>query len=51
MKKILALLLALVLTFGLLACDAMPIETEPFETLPVLTELLELQQNSVSHNL
>ena len=38
MKRILALLLALVLTFGLFACAAMPLESEPLETLPVLTE-------------
>ena len=39
MKRILALLLALVMTFGLFACAAMPLETEPLESLPVLTEL------------
>ena len=49
MKKILALLLALVLTFGLFACGEMPLEelipseswsetTAPRETLPELTE-------------
>ena len=41
MKRILALLLALVMTFGLFACTAMPLETEPLETLPVLTEPVE----------
>lgn len=43
MKRILALLLALVLTFGLFACAAMPLETEPLETLPVLTEPVDSQ--------
>ena len=43
MKRILALLLALVLTFGLFACTAMPLETEPVESLPVLTEPLETE--------
>ena len=38
MKKILALLLALVLTFGLFACTALPMETGSIEYLPVLTE-------------
>ena len=38
MKKILALLLALVMTFGLFACTAMPMETGSIEFLPVLTE-------------
>ena len=38
MKKILALLLALVLTFGLFACAAQPDETFEVELLPVLTE-------------
>ena len=41
MKRILALLLALVMTFGLFACAAMPLETEPVESLPVLTEPAE----------
>ena len=41
MKRILALLLALVMTFGLFACTAMPLETEPVESLPVLTEPME----------
>ena len=41
MKRILALLLALVMTFGLFACTAMPLETEPVESLPVLTEPAE----------
>ena len=43
MKRILALLLALVLTFGLFACAAMPLESEPLETLPVLTEPVDSQ--------
>ena len=43
MKRILALLLALVMTFGLFACTAMPLETEPLETLPVLTETVETE--------
>ncbi len=43
MKKIVALLLALVLTFGLFACTAIPLETEPLETLPVLTDPVETQ--------
>ena len=38
MKRILALLLALVMTFGLFACGAAPQETTPVDTLPVLTE-------------
>ena len=38
MKRILALLLALVLTFGLFACAAMPLETEPVDARPSLTE-------------
>ena len=38
MKRFLALLLALVLTFGLFACTAMPLETEAPGSLPVLTE-------------
>ena len=43
MKRILALLLALVMTFGLFACTAMPLETEPLESLPVLTEPVETE--------
>ena len=43
MKRILALLLALVMTFGLFACTAMPLETEPVESLPVLTEPVETE--------
>ena len=43
MKRILALLLALVMTFGLFACAAMPLETEPVESLPVLTEPMETE--------
>ena len=43
MKRILALLLALVMTFGLFACTAMPLETEPVESLPVLTEPTETE--------
>ena len=43
MKRILALLLALVMTFGLFACTVMPLETEPLETLPVLTEPVETE--------
>ena len=43
MKRILALLLALVMTFGLFACAAMPLETEPVESLPVLTEPVETE--------
>ena len=43
MKRILALLMALVLTFGLFACAAMPLESEPLETLPVLTEPVDSQ--------
>ena len=42
MKRILSLLLALVLTFGLVACAAMPLETNPPESLPVLTEPAEI---------
>ena len=38
MKRILALLLALVLTFGLFACAAMPLETESVDARPSLTE-------------
>ena len=39
MKRILALLLALVMTFGLFACGVAPLETTgPVETLPVLTQ-------------
>ena len=38
MKRILALMLALVLTFGLLACTSMPIDPGHPEILPVLTE-------------
>ena len=41
MKRILALLLALVLTFGLFACDMAPLETESPESLSVLTEPLD----------
>lgn len=43
MKRILALLLALVMTFGLFACAAMSLETEPIESLPVLTEPMETE--------
>ena len=43
MKRILALLMALVLTFGLFACAAMPLESEPLQTLPVLTEPVDSQ--------
>ena len=43
MKRILALLLALVMTFGLLACAAMPLETEPVESLPVLADPVETE--------
>ena len=43
MKRILALLLALAMTFGLFACTAMPLETEPLETLPVLTKPVETE--------
>ena len=43
MKRILALLLALVMTFGLFACVAMPLETEPVESLLVLTEPMETE--------
>ena len=43
MKRIPALLLALVMTFGLFACTAMPLETEPVESLPVLTEPMETE--------
>ena len=50
MKRILALLLALVMTFGLFACAAMPLETEPVESLtepmetePAQTEPLETE--------
>ena len=38
MKRILALMLALVLTFGLVACTSMPIDPGYPEILPVLTE-------------
>lgn len=41
MKKTLALLLALVLTFGLVACGMAPIDTAPVESLPLLTEPVE----------
>ena len=43
MKRILALLLALVMTFGLFACAAMPLETEPLESLPVLADPVETE--------
>ena len=43
MKRILALLLALVMTFGLFACAAMPLETEPVESLPVLADPVEIE--------
>ena len=43
MKRILALLLALVMTFGLFACTAMPLETEPVESLPVVTDPMETE--------
>lgn len=43
MKKILALLLALVLTFGLAACGMAPLETMPIDILPVLTEPAETE--------
>ena len=43
MKRMLALLLALVLTFGLFACGVAPLDTEPVETLPVLTEPLDTE--------
>ena len=43
MKRMLALLLALVLTFGLFACGVAPLDTEPVETLPVLTEPVDTQ--------
>ena len=43
MKKILALLLALVLIFGLAACGAAPLETMPIEILPLLTEPAETE--------
>ncbi len=43
MKRILSLLLALVLTFGLFACTAMPLETEPVESLPVLAEPVDTE--------
>lgn len=43
MKRILALLLALVMTFGLFACAAMPLETEPVESLPVLADPVETE--------
>ena len=38
MKRILALLLALVLTLGLFACGTVPMDTSSMESLPVLTE-------------
>ena len=38
MKRILALMLALVLTFGLVACTSMPIDPGYPEILPILTE-------------
>ena len=43
MKKILALLLALVLTFGLVACGVAPLETMPIDILPLLTEPAETE--------
>ena len=43
MKRILALVLALVMTFGLFACAAMPLETEPVESLPVLADPVETE--------
>ena len=43
MKRILSLLLALALTFGLFACTAMPLETEPVESLPVLAEPVDTE--------
>ena len=43
MKRILGLLLALVMTFGLFACAAMPLETEPVESLPVLADPVETE--------
>ncbi len=43
MKRILALLLALVMTFGLFACGVTPLDTEPLETLPVLAEPVETE--------
>ena len=45
MKRILALLLALVMTFGLFACAAMPLETEPVESLPVLADPVETERS------
>lgn len=41
MKRILALLLALVMAFGLLACDAMPMEVIPAQTLEQTTAPVE----------
>ena len=43
MKRILALLLAMMMAFGLIACTAMPQETQPVESLPVLTEPVETE--------
>ena len=41
MKRMLALLLALVLCFGLVACGTAPIDTTPVDSLPLLTEPVE----------
>lgn len=38
MKRILALLLALVMTLGLLACAVIPLEDAPLDSLPVRTD-------------
>ena len=39
MKRILALLLVLVMTFGLFACGVAPLETTgPVESLPIVTQ-------------
>lgn len=43
MKRILALLLAVVMLLGLFGCGAYPDETTPVETLPVLTEPVETE--------
>lgn len=43
MKKILALILALVLPLGLFACGAVPVDPEPLASLPVLQGPIETE--------
>ena len=38
MKKLIALLLAMIMVFSLVACSNEPAETEPAETEPAATE-------------